>query len=69
MAKVTFGTVVRHTDVGGGKQERGEANAPSGRFSSIHQLPRLMPKIEKSFLYLSAELQPTLFGARAQESF
>lgn len=47
---VVPGTVIRQSDVGG-KQESGEVNAPSCRFSSIHQLPRCAPKIKKIFYF------------------
>lgn len=36
------------------KQESGEMNAPSGHFSSIHQLPGCTPKIEKPLFFLFA---------------
>ena len=41
-----------------GKQESREMNAPSGHFSSIHQLPGCTPKIEKPlFLFLLSPRQ------------
>lgn len=66
---VVPGTFVWQSDVCGGKQESSKVNAPSGRFSSIHQLPRFAPKIEKSSIFLSAEPQLALFGACVQKSF
>lgn len=58
-AKVTFWTIGDggQRDVDGeslgGKQESGEMNAPSGHFSSIHQLPGCTPKIEKPLFFSS----------------
>lgn len=34
-----------------GKQESGQMSAPSGHFSSIHQLPWCTPKIEKPLFF------------------
>lgn len=46
-----------------GKQESREMNAPSGHFSSIHQLPGLYPKNRKTFICLCAQPQAGLIHA------
>lgn len=53
-----------------GKQESGEMSAPSGRFSSIHQLPWCTPKIEKPlFFFLQSPRQALLMCFRRAKDF